>query len=61
MSIVSKLRDALQSWRTTDPYHYECTVCDRSFGTERTACPDCGGAVERVSGALESVGGDVQP
>jgi rRNA maturation endonuclease Nob1 len=61
MAIVSTIKDAWRSWFGTDPYHYECTVCDRSFQRERATCPDCGGDVERVSGATDGVGGDVHP
>lgn len=61
VSIVSKLKAAIGRWRDADPYRYECTVCDRTFDSERSTCPDCGGDVERVGGTLESTGVDVHP
>jgi rRNA maturation endonuclease Nob1 len=61
MGLVSTLRDVVEQWRETDPYHYECTVCERSFQSDHTVCPDCGGDVERVAGAFDSAAVDPHP
>lgn len=45
----------------SDPYHYECTVCDRTFASEQDTCPDCGGTVERVSGTFDASTVDPSP
>ena len=60
MAIVEKVRSMLGLW-TTDPYQYECTVCDRSFETELETCPDCGGDVQRATGEFDSLGADPNP
>jgi len=57
MALLSNLKDRLTPW--PDPYQYECTVCGTTFNTERSACRDCGGAVERVDSATAL--GDPQP
>jgi len=54
MKVANTIRRVLAGWREADPYHYECTVCDRSFQEERSTCPDCGGDVERAAGGFES-------
>jgi rRNA maturation endonuclease Nob1 len=59
MGLVSTVQRLVSRLRSTDPYHYRCTVCERSFGTEQSVCPDCGGDVERVAGGLAS--GRVDP
>jgi rRNA maturation endonuclease Nob1 len=61
MGLVTRLRTAVRQWRSTDPYHYECTVCDRSFQSAHDTCPDCGGDVERVAGAFDSTAVDPHP
>lgn len=51
MALLTELKERIARWRSADPYHYECTVCERTFQSDRSKCPDCGGAVERVTGA----------
>lgn len=60
MAIVERLKSMVGQMRT-DPYQYECTVCDRSFENERETCPDCGGDVERARGGFDSLGADPNP
>lgn len=60
-TFLTKLKDALVRWRETDPYHYACTVCERSFQSDRSTCPDCGGDVVRAAGTSESLGVDPNP
>jgi rRNA maturation endonuclease Nob1 len=60
MGLVRTLKSAVDRLRA-DPYHYECAVCDRTFETDRSTCPDCGGDVERVAGAFESTAVDPHP
>lgn len=54
MRLVSRLVDVVNNWRSTDPYHYECTVCGRAFQSEETNCPECGGEVARATGTAPS-------
>jgi rRNA maturation endonuclease Nob1 len=61
MGLVTTLKERVNQWRWTEPYHYACTVCERAFQTERTTCPDCGGTVERVGGEFESATVDPSP
>lgn len=61
MGIVTKLRDLVGYWRSADPYHYECTVCERAFQSDRSTCPECGGEVERASGSFDSSTVDPSP
>jgi hypothetical protein len=61
MALVERLRNVVNSLRSSDPYHYECTVCGRAFQSEESNCPECGGDVERVSGAFDSTAVDPSP
>jgi rRNA maturation endonuclease Nob1 len=61
MRLVRRLTDVVNSLRSTDPYHYECTVCGRVFQAEESSCPECGSEVERVSGAFDSTAVDPSP
>ncbi|SEP20344.1 hypothetical protein SAMN04487948_1218 [Halogranum amylolyticum] len=61
MGLISALRQRMGQWESPDPYHYECTVCERSFENERSTCTDCGGDVERVAGMFDSTAVDPHP
>jgi rRNA maturation endonuclease Nob1 len=61
MGLVTRFKNVVEQWRATDPYHYACTVCERSFQSERATCPDCGGDVERVGGAFDTTSVDPHP
>lgn len=61
MGYVTKVKELVNNWRTADPYHYECAVCGRTFESERSTCPECGGDVERISGAFDSTAVDPNP
>ncbi|WP_435064824.1 hypothetical protein [Halobaculum sp. EA56] len=61
MGLVSRIRDAVDRMRPSDPYHYECTVCERAFPAEQSTCPECGGDVERVTGSFDSTAVDPSP
>lgn len=61
MGFITKLKDVVGRWRPTDPYHYEYTVCERTFQAEQSTCPECGGDVERVSGAFDATAVDPHP
>lgn len=61
MALLSGVKEKIDRWRSTDPYNYECTVCDRSFQGDREACPNCGADVERSAGRFESAGVDPNP
>jgi rRNA maturation endonuclease Nob1 len=61
MGLLNRARNLVGRWRATDPYQYECTVCERTFQSERSACPDCGGDVERAAGGIGSTAVDPHP
>lgn len=60
MAFLTDLKERIDRWRTADPYHYECTVCERTFQSDRRKCPDCGGAVKRATGT-QSTGAEPLP
>jgi rRNA maturation endonuclease Nob1 len=55
MGVLADLRRLLTRLGRAEPYHYECTVCGRSFPAERPTCPNCGGDVERTAGETTRV------
>lgn len=61
MAIGDRLEAVLDRVRPVDPYHYECTVCERVFPAERSTCTVCGGEVERVRRGATSTGVDPSP
>jgi lipopolysaccharide biosynthesis regulator YciM len=61
VALVERLRNVVNRFRSTDPYHDECTVCGRAFQSAESSCPECGGEVERVSGPFDSTAVDSSP
>lgn len=59
MGIITKLKELVS--QRPDPYQYECTVCERSFQSKRSTCPDCGGDVERSTQSTSPAPADSHP
>lgn len=60
MRLLGKLKDLVGTWRSTDPYEYQCTVCNSTFHSQRSTCPSCGGDVSRVGDAGTPASADPQ-